>query len=300
MLSGTHSRTAEVTAAIRAFHFRFDEPHVFVDPYAVQLTSPWWRLVCRFALLHWLIVRKLLGRLRPVHGWILARDAITERTLEKFVHGGGRQYILLGAGFDSIGLRRLPWLEKTTIIEVDHPATQLRKREHFGRLTDVDTSTISTGGHEFVAVDFERDELSARLRASSLDTRQPGFFAWPGVIYYLTDSAIKRTLDGIAEIAAPGSELVFDYLLPEAELPESERPTRGSADRYTTRLGERYISFHSFDDLRQLLADAGFEVVRNFDVAAINSELFDSRQDDLTAMPGFGIVLARRVNSPDE
>src|SRR5690606_18920026 len=47
MLSNVHSRTAEATAAIRACHFQHDRPLLFVDPYAVHLTSPGWRMVCR-------------------------------------------------------------------------------------------------------------------------------------------------------------------------------------------------------------------------------------------------------------
>ncbi len=45
MLDRNPSRTAEATAAIRACHLRYDSPLVFADPYAVQLTSPWWRAV---------------------------------------------------------------------------------------------------------------------------------------------------------------------------------------------------------------------------------------------------------------
>ncbi len=39
MRKSAHSRTAEITAAIRAGHYLYDDPLVFSDPYALALTS---------------------------------------------------------------------------------------------------------------------------------------------------------------------------------------------------------------------------------------------------------------------
>ena len=127
MRDHNHSRTAEATAAIRACHLRYDSPLVFSDPFAEHLTSPWWRTVASNPLLYWPIVRGLFGALRPVHGWILVRDQLTVDDLQRFVQHGGRQYVLLGAGFDSIALRCPDWLKGVRIIEVDHPVTQAVK-----------------------------------------------------------------------------------------------------------------------------------------------------------------------------
>ena len=104
MLTRSHSRTAEATAAIRACHLRHDHPVLFADPYAQALTSPVWRRVCDSRVLHWLLVRVLLRGLRPVHGWILVRDHLTERCLERFVAAGNRQFVLLGRAVDADAL----------------------------------------------------------------------------------------------------------------------------------------------------------------------------------------------------
>jgi methyltransferase (TIGR00027 family) len=158
-----HSRTAEATAAIRAGHLLYDAPHVFVDPFALDLTSPVWRTVCRYPLLYWPIVRSLFARLRPVHGWILVRDQVTVELLQAFVRCGGDQYILLGAGFDSIALRRPTWLAGVRVIEVDHPATQAVKLARVARLT----GGAGTRAFEAVGIDFERETLSDALARSS-------------------------------------------------------------------------------------------------------------------------------------
>lgn len=290
MLARHHSRTAEATAAIRACHLRYDAPLVFVDPYAAQLTSRWWRTVARYPVLYWPLVRGLLGALRPVHGWILVRDQLTIDDLRVFVASGGRQYVSLGAGFDSIALRRPPWLHGVRIVEVDHPATQAVK---LARMAACGVA-LPLADFEAVAVDFEREDLSTALARSSFAAAQPSFFAWQGVIYYLTSAAIADTLAHIAACAAPGSELLFDFLVPEFALQASRRQVWSLARAVTRRMGERYISYHTPDQLQRLLAAVGFELVEVQRDHALEARYCAARHDGLTVMHGFGIARAIR------
>ncbi|MBK8958636.1 MAG: class I SAM-dependent methyltransferase [Proteobacteria bacterium] len=290
MLDRNHSRTAEATAAIRACHLRYDSPLVFADPYAAQLTSPLWRAVAGNPLLYWPIVRGLLGALRPVHGWILVRDQMTVDELEAFVARGGRQYVLLGAGFDSIALRRPAWLADVNIIEIDHPATQAVKLARMA----ASGARLPLAHFEAVPVDFEREHLGDGLARSSFDANRPAFFAWQGVIYYLSSTAIADTLRHIAAASAPGSELVFDFLLPGFALQQGRGHVLSLTRAVTARMGERYISYHTPEDLERLLAAVGYELVdvqRDLDLEA---RYCADRRDGLSVMHGFGIARARK------
>lgn len=290
MLDRNHSRTAEATAAIRACHLRYDTPLVFADTYAAQLTSPLWRAVASNPLLYWPIVRGLLGALRPVHGWILVRDQLTVDDLQAFVARGGRQYVLLGAGFDSIALRQPEWLRGVKIIEVDHPATQAVK---LARMAD-SGARLPLADFEAVPLDFEHENLSDGLARSSFDSSQISFFAWQGVIYYLTASAIADTLQHIAASSAPGSELVFDFLLPGFALQQGRGHVLSLTRAVTARMGERYISYHTPEELETLLASVGFallDVQRDLDLEA---RYCADRHDGLSVMHGFGIARARK------
>ncbi len=290
MQASEHSRTAEATAAIRASHLLYDQPTLFEDPYALSLTSPLWRTVCRYPLLHQLVVRGVLRGLRPVHGWILVRDFLTEQALKAFVAGGGAQFVLLGAGFDSTALRRPPWLEEVHIIEVDHPATQAVKLERIERFQ----AALPRESFEAVAVDFERERLADALARSAFDPHRPTLFAWPGVVYYLTTPAIAETLSDIGRLAAPGSELLFDFLLPEHALGQDEARVMSLARLITARMGERYVSFHTPEDIAALLAPTGFDELDVRLDSDLQAAYFDGRGDDLSAMRGFGIAHARR------
>jgi len=290
MRSHRHSRTAEATAAIRAGHLLYDAPHVFVDPFALDLTSPLWRTVCRYPLLYWPIVRGVFARLRPVHGWILVRDQVTVELLQAFVSGGGGQYVLLGAGFDSIALRRPPWLDGVRVYEVDHPATQAVKLSRVARLT----GGAGARGFEAVGIDFERETLGAALARSSFERARPSFFAWQGVIYYLSARAIEDTLAQVAAHAAPGSELLFDFLLPRHAQASDRKSVMHLARAITRSLGERYVSFHLPDQIERLVKVAGFDVIDILRDDALEARYIGERADGLSVMRGFGIVHARR------
>ena len=291
MRTQAHSRTAEATAAIRAGHLLYDAPVLFEDPFALQLTSPLWRTVCRHRWLHWLVVRQLFGALRPVHGWILVRDLLTDLTLQRFVESGGGQFVILGAGFDSTALRRPPWLESVQIIEVDHPATQAVKLARIGRLAgrslERDFSAIAT--------DFESESLKDTLIRSVFDRARPALFAWQGVIYYLSERAIVDTLTSISLLAANGSELLFDFLLPDHALARSDAQVKSFARLFTARMGERYISFHTPGSITALLEQTGFEVIKIFLDEELQATYFAGRSDGLSAMRGFGIAHARKA-----
>lgn len=291
-----HSRTAEATAAIRASHLLYDHPHIFADPYAVELTSALWRTLCRHPLLHRVVVRGLLARLRPVHGWILVRDQVTEERLRAFVAAGPpAQYMLLGAGFDSVVLRRPSWLAGTRIIEVDHPATQAVK---LARLRSI-AGRARFDDFDAVAIDFERESLRTGLARSNYATQVRTFCAWQGVIYYLTRDAIRTTLADLAAVMPPGSELIFDYLLPKHGLADGSGRALSFARLVTARMGETYVSYHTPADIRALLAESGFEVLELLSDAALDAAYCGARRDGLTVMRGFGIAHARRVAQPD-
>jgi methyltransferase (TIGR00027 family) len=291
MLTHRHSRTAEATAAIRAGHYLYDRPVIFSDPYALDLTSPWWRAVCRHPVLYWSIVRGLLAGLRPVHGWILVRDQVTEDKLRKFVAEGDVQYLLLGAGFDSIALRRPDWLDGVRIIEVDHPATQAVKLERIARIANSQVAA----GFEAVPVDFERQSLVEGLAASSFDPARKTFFAWLGVIYYLSEEAITETLSGIAAIAQPGSELILDFLLPRGALAQGAGQVMSLAGAMTSRMGEHYVSFHTPEALQAKFERAGFEVLEIMSDRELDARFCANRADGLSVMQGFGIAHVRRL-----
>ncbi len=144
--------------------------------------------------------------------YMQVRTRALDDVLLAFVRGGGRQLVLLGAGFDARAARFARALGGVRVLEVDHPATQARKR-----------ALMAGSPAIYVAWDFERDRMEAlgeQLGAHGHDRSARTLTIWEGVTMYLTEPAIEATVAAIGAWSAPGSELALTYF-PRARL---ERP----------------------------------------------------------------------------
>jgi O-methyltransferase involved in polyketide biosynthesis len=79
------------------------------------------------------IVDEALRR-SPGYANVITRTRYAEDALKTAVESGVRQYVLIGAGFDSFILRRPAFAADLEIFEIDHPATQSLKRKRIAEL----------------------------------------------------------------------------------------------------------------------------------------------------------------------
>jgi methyltransferase (TIGR00027 family) len=200
----------------RAAHQLYDDPLVFADPLAMRVLSEDARAE--------LSKRDDVERTpfaRTMRAFLCARSRFAEDALGRAVTAGVRQYVVLGAGLDTYAVRSAllghsvhPGLR---IFEVDHPATQAWKRVCLEQ-SDVHVPETVT----FVSVDFEREELMARLAASGFDAAAPAFCSWLGVLPYLTREAAAGTLRALGALPA-GSGVAFDYAVSRESLSPTQR-----------------------------------------------------------------------------
>jgi len=180
---------------------------------------------------------------------IALRTRVIDEVLVREVQAGVKELVLLGAGFDTRAYR-LPELRGTRLVEIDHPATQRRKRA-LGR-----DLPASVSEHLFVALDFERDDLGARLADAPFALAKPCVFVWEGVTMYLSIAAIRSTLGALASHLAPGSLLVMSYY--------DSSGASGPPSRMTTALasllGERFRTRLAPHEAAALVEEFGFAV----------------------------------------
>ena len=147
-------------------------------------------------------------RLPPPDGAETLADLVTARTiyfdriLER-VLPEVEQFVLLGAGHDTRACGPLV-PDGVARFELDHPRVQALKRSSLGE------AGIETPGVTFVPVDFGRDDAFEKLTASGYDPGRKTAFLWEGVTLYLSEDAVRKTLRGVREHAAPGSVVVAD------------------------------------------------------------------------------------------
>ncbi len=269
--------TAEAVAAIRAMHFLYDQPVVFNDPYALQLTSPALRRVCQNRFLQWLLRRKFISEtLQPITAQALSRAKYTEEKLEQAVSRGISQYVIIGAGLDSFCLRRPDFAAGLRIFEIDHPISQQVKQN---RLMEILGHCPS--GVEFLAVDLEEKTIADALSTSSFLKNEKAFFSWLGTIPYLSEEAVFTTLRDLASFAAQECEIVFDYAIPTYLWNPEELQAFERVMRIIERRGEPIKSFFKPDAFADELSCLGYHIFENQSPAEQNRRYFFDRSDDL-------------------
>lgn len=280
MEQNQRSRTAEAAAAARAYHTLHDNPIVFEDPFAIQLTSRTWRLICSSRILGWFLMRKILGALRPVGVQVLARSRYAEDQLEKAIREGIDQYVLVGAGLDSFAWRRQDLAKRLKIYELDHPGSQDSKRNRLAQLNISLPKNL-----EFIPIDFENESISNALDKSSYSRQRRTFFSWLGTTPYLSRVAIFHTLESILSCAAPGSEIVFDYGIDKEFVDSGDLLILEKLERFAARRSEPLISRFDPKTFPQEVCNLGFDLVENLSPKEQEERYFYGREDDLRPVP---------------
>jgi len=241
------SRTAFGAAAYRGLHQIVDGGRIFRDPLALRILGPY-GLLLRIQAAVRLGPRKAHRGMRL---FIAARSAIAEARLAAGVETRGvTQMVVLGAGLDTFGYRN-PFEGRLRVFEVDHPATQAWKRRRLARARIAIPASLT-----FAPVDFETDNLLEALTASGLDPARRTFFAWLGVVPYLTREAIAATLAMIGALPG-GGEVVFDYSDPPATLSAAARAAQAERARRVARVGEPFLTHFEPAELHAELVAAG-------------------------------------------
>jgi methyltransferase (TIGR00027 family) len=260
------SRTALRVALRRAAHQLHDSPLVFDDPLAVAILGGTYAEELR---------RTPLRDDRPfsiaLRAFLVARSRYAEDTLKLAVERGVAQYVLLGAGLDTFAYRN-PY-PQLRVFEVDHPATQQWKRDL------LQSSGIAIPENlTYTPVNFESESISGRLRDSGLDVRSPAFFAWLGVVPYLTRDAFRAVVDFVST-NFQGSGIVLDYGQPPSVLPPLERLALASLAARVEQAGEPFQLFFTPEEIAAEFS--AFPVIEDIGSAEINERYFGERSDQL-------------------
>ena len=279
------SRTALRVAMRRAAHQLYDAPPLVLDdPFAVRILGP-----------HAAELDRTPARDRPhnpglkprpfsigLRAFLVARSRYAEDLLASAVERGITQYVLLGAGLDTFAHRN-PY-PSLRVFEVDHPATQQWKCELL-----CDAGLATAANLAYVPVNFERQSLAEQLFAAGFNPAAPSFFAWLGVVPYLTLDAFRATLGFIAT-QPRGSGAVFDYGQPRSVLPPHEQLAHDSLASRVQLAGEAFQLFFAPAAVTAELA--AFRDIEDIGSAEINARYFTGRTDNLSVVGTAGRLVS--------
>jgi methyltransferase (TIGR00027 family) len=272
------SRTALRVALRRAAHQLYDaQPLVFDDPIAVPILGDTYA-----EELHRTPTRPDRPFSVALRAFLVARSRYAEDNLARALARGVTQYVLLGAGLDTFAHRNPhPHLR---VFEVDHPATQQWKRELLAT-GDMPAPANLT----YVPVDFERQSLPEQLNSAGFNPLNATFFAWLGVVPYLTLEAFRFTINFIA--AQPdGTGVVLDYSQPRSALPFLEKLAHDSLASRVQLAGEPFHLFFTPTEIASELT--AFRDLEDLGSSQINARYFTGRTDNLKVLGSAGRLLS--------
>lgn len=273
------SRTALMIARQRAAHQVLDHGSILDDPFAMKVLREDEKEVLQFANKHPLAS---IGRL-----FTAARSRIAEDALSGAVERGVRQIVVLGAGLDTFALRNSHGGREIRIYEVDHPATQAWKRQRL-----VESQIALPPWLFFVPVDFERDDVGRKLVAAGFQQNAPAFFTWLGVVPYLTQDAIGRTLDYMSAIH--NAEVVVDYMEPPEAFSEELRELERARAEQLAKMGERSDTRFEPAGMAAILRSHGFCIIEDISFQQIASRFGRAVQGLAPGHAGLHVVHANR------
>ena len=193
----------------------------------------------------------------------LARSAFGEESLRTAQRVGAEQYLLLGAGYDSFGLRQPEGAENLEIFEVDLPEIQLDKR---GRMKRAGLD-VAPNLH-FLTADLRYKGWIGALKDSAAFSQEKiTFCSLLGLLYYLPKEDFGRLLTQLADLLPAGSSLVFDYPMSSGTEGEKQKLLAQEA-------GEPMQAVYDYRELEQLLSRCGFRIYEQLEPAEITERYF--------------------------
>jgi methyltransferase (TIGR00027 family) len=171
---------------------------------------------------------------------------------------GVDQVVILGAGFDNRAYR-IPRIERAHVFEVDHPATQARKKAVVSRRLGALPTHVT-----LVPIDFTARTLDEVMPGFGYRREARTFFICEGVTHYLSAGAID-TMFRFVSRSAVGNRMVFTYI--HRGMLDGSMTFTGAVDTLATvrRAGEPYTFGFDPADLPRYLAARDLMLIDDVD-----------------------------------
>ena len=178
-----------------------------------------------------------------------ARTHKIDQALQQMAADGLEQVVILGAGFDTRAYRFAEKMPNVRFFELDLPATLQRKKELVKDAIGREPDYVA-----YAPIDFNTETIEEALVRVGYDPAKKAFFVWEGVTMYITEEAVKGTLEFIATRSAPGSSVVFDYMMAGVAAKDWEKYPKARilgrlSASYTVNRGSSDFPNHRLDRL---------------------------------------------------
>lgn len=279
-MESTGSMTALVSMFARAYHYKHNTVRIFEDSVAGKLLSDaeYQQIAGYMSNGISFFDPSFSGTKDEALKWItdqylspspLGRAAFAEKALETAARIGTKQYLILGAGYDSFAYRQPAWAKGMQIFELDRCAVLQDKQRR------LQNNKIALPNNVYYSeADFTRQQWQQALcKHPAFDARKRSFCSLLGLVYYLTKEEWIELLLAVHSFTPKGSSIVFDYPdensgTEKAGIRAKKQAMLASGAHETMHTGYSYI------ELEKLLSDAGFLVYEHLIPEEITEQYF--------------------------
>lgn len=219
----------------------------------------------------------------------LARSRFCEDSLETAIRTGTCQYVILGCGYDTFSLRNTH--RNIRIFEIDKEKTirdKLSRIERAGLTVPENACCISA--------DLSKDSLRDVLEKHGFDRSKKTLFSCLGLLYYLTADEISELFRSIADFAADGSTVVFDFA--DSHLFSSDVPRVKNMLSMAEKSGEPMKSCFGYGELEKMLEQHSFLIYEFLNRDEIQSRFF--ADSEMTAFENINYAQAVLYNKNNQ
>lgn len=189
------------------------------------------------------------------------RKAFCERQAREAIDLGGRQVLVLGAGYDTLCWRLAPEFPGVNFFEIDHPATARLKGRGIEALGKRENLCL-------IAADLGQQKLVYVLTAAqSWDQKAQTVIIAEGLVMYLPPDSVGEMFRQSARIVGADSRIVFSYIPTGPDGRPIAGPCTGLMLWLQKMVGEPWLWSACPDQLGSYLKTAGWGKTRDSEVA---------------------------------
>jgi methyltransferase (TIGR00027 family) len=131
----------------------------------------------------------------------------------------------------------------------------------------------------YIPIDFNTEDLDAKLAAGGYRADLKTFFIWEGVTYYITAEAVDATLAFVAERSGAGSSIIFDYAFRSvldgtSDVKQVNRVLKAYEHVAAPLTSEHFVFGVEEGSIEEFLSKRGFGKVENVTGEFFESEYF--------------------------
>ncbi|MFC2135357.1 class I SAM-dependent methyltransferase [Bacteroidota bacterium] len=271
------SRTAQFTCVSRAASLFEKLPQYKSDDYIA------YQLLPRF--IQFLIKLGLIGNLykktkssKGIYEYVIARTKLIDSIFNNAVVEKFDQILILGAGFDSRGIRLLDPSLNAKVFELDAPVTQNAKIKQFQKRKIAINPNIV-----FISIDFEKNSLEKKLIDAGFGKKKRSLFILEGLLMYLDTETVDSTFKIINEFGGMKSEIVFDCIYSSVLRKENIYYGEEGIVERLERANETWLFGIERGEIETFLKEYSFKLIRNYSSEELENMYFKDEKNNLVA-----------------